>query len=156
MTCHRCEKLERALRDLVRVMSHQLARGEDPEEGAFDRAWVAACAALSDEEPAAPFKLATVAQQFPSGVLVGANRPAEEPAPTVPPAYKCGCEKGHRFLDDCPEVHLPPDPDHFPDPAPSAEPPCGGSRCFQGPGGEWIHSSKSYGSCAVRGEGGHG
>ena len=28
--------------------------------------------------------------------------------------------------------------------------PCGGSRCFQADDGTWIHSSKSYGTCAVR------
>lgn len=42
------EMYAKALRELVRVVSHQLARGEDPEEGAFDRAWVAACAALRE------------------------------------------------------------------------------------------------------------
>jgi hypothetical protein len=29
-------------------------------------------------------------------------------------------------------------------------PPCGGSRCRRADNGEWIHSSKSYGSCLAR------
>lgn len=31
-------------------------------------------------------------------------------------------------------------------------PPCGGNRCFRAANGrEWIHSSKSYGTCAIGG-----
>lgn len=31
-------------------------------------------------------------------------------------------------------------------------PPCGGNRCHMASDGTWIHSSKSYGTCAVRGD----
>lgn len=30
------------------------------------------------------------------------------------------------------------------------DPPCGGSRCHKAADGAWTHSSKSYGTCAVR------
>jgi len=39
-----------ALRGLVSAASARLTRGEDDEPGDFDRAWVAACAALAAKE----------------------------------------------------------------------------------------------------------
>lgn len=43
------EELEKALRGLVRVVSSQLARGEETTPGEFETAWTAACAALKEK-----------------------------------------------------------------------------------------------------------
>jgi hypothetical protein len=45
----RNEELEKALRGLVRVVSSQLARGEETTPGEFEAAWAAACAALKEK-----------------------------------------------------------------------------------------------------------
>lgn len=34
------------------------------------------------------------------------------------------------------------------------EPPCGGTRCFRAEDGTWVHSSKSYGTCSEKQDGG--
>ena len=45
----RVEELEKALRDLVRVVSMQLARGEETTPGEFEAAWKRACEAIKEK-----------------------------------------------------------------------------------------------------------
>jgi hypothetical protein len=60
------------------------------------------------------------------------------------------CPRCHRYCERCTGPATPPDSTQAGEKE-GEDPPCGGSRCFRASrDGEWIHSSKSYGTCRVR------